>query len=187
MKRSSALLTVLLAFAICAKPTHAEPPQPPELQVRVVNTQTDPVIGCMTIPGSCNSEIALIQKRAKIQQNSINYIEIMSSLELQDRILQIKTVSISTTIDADSVVTECSLVTRTEKGEKFLFAIPISQISRDTAPNDKTLSGTISTDVNLNNVGGLEVKIGVRGISPQHGTLEVTLSGSLSNKIDTNP
>lgn len=141
MNRSTALLTVLLAFAIFAIPTSAAPPEPYVMPVKVVNQ--DPVKVRDVSVEVCEKKIILRQKNQQLH-SGINHIDLFKGREFVNKYLVIETASVIVDIPATSRVTLCALGTSLEdEGWELLFALPIIKLNYDNRPRQRcTFEGT---------------------------------------------
>ena len=132
MIRSTALLTVLLAFAIFAIPTSAAPPNPYALPVLVVNQASDPVKVRDVSADECKREMFFNRIKVPMLAGA-NYFEILNDLRCNDHTLVIETISVKACCLAADRIVQCSVGTK-PLGNDYKMAIAIPVVAMNRAP-----------------------------------------------------
>lgn len=142
MNRSTALLTVLLAFAIFAIPTSAAPPTQYVMQVEVVNPPRNPVKVCDVSDEVCKKRL-FVKRIKETLHSGINCFEIYNGRDLINKTLVFETFSVHAhTYDAGRI-TQCAIGTNHSNAEyadsAFLVALPIHPMNQISASDEKVV------------------------------------------------
>lgn len=191
MNRSTALLTVLLAFAIFAIPTSAAPPNPYPIPVEVVNQESEPVVVRHVNNEACERKMIHSRVYERLVPG-INLIEICNKFDPDSYHIVTVMASVNLVVNAADRIVQCLIGYINQGTFEMLFALPAVAMNRAQAPTDEmSWTGTLMVNARWPpDMHGCHLMVVFEPNSPdptRQAMVECTLSGYYVDSACPNP